>query len=310
MRIVFMGSAALACPSLERLLTSALNVVGVVTQPDRPKGRDLRPAACPVRAHIGQREIPILTPINVNSPESIAQLRSWRPDLIVVVAYGQILKPALLAIPARGCLNVHASLLPRYRGAAPIQWAIARGETQTGVTTMFMDAGLDTGDILLQSVLDIDPEENTGELMGRLARLGADVLLRTLSGIADGAIAPIPQDNNLATSAPSLKRDAGAIDWSRPAAVIVNLIRGCTPRPGAFSRLDGSQVKVFKATLSDGSGEPGQILSADNNGIVVAAGEGSVRLLEVQPESRKRMSAADFARGGVKVGRRFDVRIN
>ncbi|NLN74877.1 MAG: methionyl-tRNA formyltransferase [Armatimonadetes bacterium] len=312
MKVVFAGTSEFAVPALEALIGSEHEVVGVITQPDKPKGRGRELNMSPVKLVALANSIPVIQPEKIRLPQSIADVKAnyGAIDAMVVAAYGQIVPQELLDWPALGCINVHGSILPKYRGAAPVHYALICGEKQTGITTMMMDAGLDTGDILLQSVLDIDPEENTGELMGRLARLGADVLLRTLSGIADGAIAPIPQDNNLATSAPSLKRDAGAIDWSRPAAVIVNLIRGCTPRPGAFSRLDGSQVKVFKATLSDGSGEPGQILSADNNGIVVAAGEGSVRLLEVQPESRKRMSAADFARGGVKVGRRFDVRIN
>ncbi len=297
MRIVFMGSAALACPSLERLLTSALNVVGVVTQPDRPKGRDLRPAACPVRAHIGQREIPILTPINVNSPESIAQLRSWRPDLIVVVAYGQILKPALLAIPARGCLNVHASLLPRYRGAAPIQWAIARGETQTGVTTMFMDAGLDTGDIIAQRMEPISAEDTAATLHTRLACLGAELLMSTLEAVRRGQVPRRPQDPAAASYAPKLRKVDGRLDWQLAAVDLANRVRGFNPWPGCYFERGGSAIKVLRARVEPGEGRPGEVLAARGAGPLIQTGTQALRLLELQPAGRAAMSGAAFLCG-------------
>ncbi len=309
MRIIFAGTSEFAVPALEALIASPHEVVAVITQPDRPKGRGREMQMPPTKMIAQAHSIPTLQPEKMRQPESIAEIKSFSPiDVMVVAAYGQIVPQELLDWPSIGCVNIHGSILPKYRGAAPVQYALISGEKQTGITTMFMDAGLDTGDILLQSTLDIDPNENAGQLGARLALMGADLLLRTLTGLKDNTIAPIPQDDDLATKAPSLKRDAGSIDWSRPAQDIVNLIRGCTPRPGAFSKLAGSQVKVCKAAVSNLSGEPGLILAIDNKGIEVAAGTGSVRLIEVQPESRKKMTAADFARGGIKTGDHFDVR--
>ncbi|MGI6295961.1 MAG: methionyl-tRNA formyltransferase [Armatimonadota bacterium] len=310
MRIIFTGTSEFAVPALEALIASPHEVVAVITQPDRPKGRGREMQMPPVKVIAQAHSIPILQPEKMRQPESIAEIKSFSPiDVMVVAAYGQIVPQELLDWPSIGCVNIHGSILPKYRGAAPVQYALISGEKQTGITTMFMDAGLDTGDILLQSTLDIDPDENAGQLGERLALMGADLLLRTLRGLEENTIASTPQNDDLATKAPSLKRDAGSIDWSRPAQDIVNLIRGCTPRPGAFSKLAGSQVKVWKAAVSNLTGEPGLILAADNNGIEVAAGDGSVRLIEVQPESRKKMPAADFARGGIKPGDRFDVRL-
>ncbi len=310
MRIVFAGTSEFAVPALEALIASPHEVIAVITQPDRPKGRGREMQMPPVKVIAQAHSIPTLQPEKMRHAESIAEIKSCGPvDVMVVAAYGQIVPQELLDWPLIGCVNIHGSILPKYRGAAPVQYALISGEKQTGVTTMFMDAGLDTGDILLQTTLDIDPSEDAGQLGERLALMGADLLLRTLTGLKDNTIAPIPQDDDLATKAPSLKRDAGSIDWSRPAQDIVNLIRGCTPRPGAFTKLSGSQVKIWKATVSHFNGEPGLMLAADNNGIEVAAGVGSVRIIEVQPESRKKMPAADFARGGIKPGDRFDVRL-
>lgn len=310
MKIIFAGTSEFAVPALETLIASPYEVVAVITQPDRPKGRGREMQMPPVKVIAQAHSIPTLQPEKMRQDCSITEIKALGPvDVMVVAAYGQIVPRELLDWPSIGCVNIHGSILPKYRGAAPVQYALISGERQTGVTSMFMDAGLDTGDILLQSTLDIDPNENAGQLGERLALLGAELLLRTLVGLQDNTIAPIPQDDNLATKAPSLKCDAGLIDWRRPAEDIVNLIRGCTPKPGAFTRLTGAQVKVWNAKVSNLSGEPGLILAADNNGIEVAAGDGSVRLIEVQPESRKKMPAADFARGGIKPGDRFDVRL-
>ena len=312
MKVIFAGTSEFAVPSLEALIASPHDVVAVITQPDKPKGRGREVHMPPVKMVALAHSIPVLQPEKMRDPASIAAIEAFGPvGAMVVAAYGQIVPPELLEWPARGCVNDHGSILPKYRGAAPIQHALIAGETQTGVTTMLMDEGLDTGDILLQESVDIDPNENAGDLTQRLALLGADLLIRTLNGLEDGTIAPIPQDNDLATHARSLKRDAGAIDWNRSADQIVNLIRGCTPRPGAFTRLGDTQIKVWSAVTAkrDGqAGEPGEVLRADKDGIVVAAGSGSVRLIDVQPESRRRMSAAEFARGGLKAGERFEAR--
>lgn len=312
MKIIFAGTSEFAVPTLEALIASPFEVVAVVTQPDKPKGRGREMQPPPVKVIAEAHSIPVLQPEKMRDPAAIAEIKSYGPVwAMVVAAYGQIVPPELLCWPAHGCINVHGSILPKYRGAAPIQHALIAGEKRTGVTTMLMDEGLDTGDILLQEAVDIYPNENAGELSARLALLGAELLIKTLVGIKEGTIVPIPQDDELATVARSLKRDAGAIDWSRSAEEIINLIRGCTPRPGAFTSLGGRQVKVWKAVVAerdDRLGEPGEILAADNSGITVAAGSGSVRLIEVQPESRKRMSAAEYARGGIKPGRRFEVR--
>lgn len=299
-------------PSLEALIASAFEVVAVVTQPDRPKGRGREMQAPPVKVVAEAHSIPLLQPEKMRDPAAIAAIREYGPvGAMVVAAYGQIVPAELLNWPEHGCVNVHGSILPKYRGAAPIQHAIIAGEKQTGVTTMLMDEGLDTGDILLQASLDIGPNETAGELTPRLAWLGAELLIKTLRGLEEGTIAPIPQDDELATVARSLKRGAGAIDWTLAAGDVVNRVRGCTPRPGAFTELGGKQVKVWSAVVADRDGkvgEPGEITRADNAGVVVAAGSGSVLLTEVQPESRKKMSAAEFARGGVKPGERFERR--
>jgi methionyl-tRNA formyltransferase len=313
MKVVFAGTSEFAVPTLEALIASPWEVAAVVTQPDKPKGRGREMQAPPVKVIAEAHSIPVLQPEKMRDSASIAEIKGYGPVwAMVVAAYGQIVPPELLRWPEHGCINVHGSILPKYRGAAPIQHALIAGEKRTGVTTMLMDEGLDTGDILLQEAVDVYPNENAGELGKRLALLGAELLIKTLVGIEEGTIAPIPQDDELASIARSLKREAGAIDWARSADDIVNLIRGCTPRPGAFTALDGTQVKVWSAVAAqrDGRlGEPGEILAADNGGITVAAGSGSVKLIDVQPESRKRMSAAEFARGGVKAGQRFEARV-
>jgi len=310
LRVIFVGTSSFAVPSLEALIASAHDVVAVVTQPDKPKGRGREMQMPPVKVIALAHSIPILQPEKIRRPEAVAEIKEFGPvGAMVVAAYGQIIPGDLLSWPHYGCVNVHGSILPKYRGAAPIQHAIIAGEKQTGVTTMLMDEGLDTGEILLQEAVDIGPNENYGELSERLAWLGARLLIRTLNGLEDGEIAPIPQDDELASQARSLTRDAGAIDWSQSADGVVNLIRGCTPRPGAFTKLCGTQIKIWSAVVlarEGAKGVPGEIVAIDKDGIEVAAGSGSVRLIEVQPESRKRMSAADYARGGLKAGQAFD----
>lgn len=316
MRLVFVGTSQFAVPCLEAVIASPHDVLAVVTQPDKPKGRGQQMQLTPVKEIALAHSIPVLQPERISEAAAVAEIMSYGPvGAMVVVAYGQKIPSELLAWPAHGAINAHGSILPKYRGAAPIQHALIAGESTTGVTTMRIDERFDTGDILLQESVQIEPEENAGELSERLSLLGASLLVRTLDGLEQGTIAPIAQDPELASPARSLARDAGIIDWSRSASDIVNLTRGCTPRPGAFTRLNGVQIKVWRALVatppcSEGqpNADPGTVVVISDDGIAVAAGEGCVTLVEVQPESRKQMSAADFARGGkVAVGDRFDV---
>ncbi len=312
MRVVFMGSADLACPSFEALMgMPGVDLVGIVTQPDRPKGRSLQVSPCAARAAAEGMGVPILTPVRVNAPEALAQIHGLRPDLIVVVAYGQILKPALLDMPPLGCINVHASLLPKYRGAAPIQWAVARGETQTGITIMYMNEGMDEGDIILQVTEPIQGDDTAGTLHDRLATVGAGALVRAIEELQAGTITRRPQDESAATYAPKLKKRDGRIDWTQPAAGILNRVRGFNPWPCCHCRVERDDrsrlLKVLEVSAEDVEGEPGRVVALDADGPLVAAGEGGVRLLRVQPEGKRVMSGADFMHGyrlavGDKVG--------
>lgn len=312
MKTVFVGTSDFAVPSLEALIASAHDILAVVSQPDRPRGRGKAMQMTPVKEIALAHSIPVLQPAKIRDPEAIAQIKSFGPiGALVVAAYGQKIPTELLKWPEFGPVNVHGSILPKYRGAAPIQHAIMMGETQTGVTTMFMAEGLDTGDILLQDVVDIYPDETAGELSERLAIVGSRLLIRTLTALEEGEISPVPQDDELATIARSLPRDAGEIDWTFQSQVIVNKVRGCTPKPGSFTAVNGTQLKVWQSAVvqTEGKiGEPGEVLNIGDGGIEIAAGEGSVRLVEIQPESRKRMQAEDFARGHkLSVGDRLIV---
>ena len=297
MRIVFMGTPEFACPTLKILVERGERVVAVVTQPDRPKGRGQQTLAPPVKLLALEHAIPVLQPVKVRHPDAVEEIRALQPDLIVVVAFGQILPKALLEIPRFGCINVHASLLPRYRGAAPLNWCIINGESETGVTTMMMDVGLDTGDMLLKAVTPIDPEEDTSSLHDRLSLLGAQLLAETLDRLAAGGLAPEKQDDALTCYAPMLKKEDGLIDWGKDAASIKNLVRGMTPWPGAYSRIDDKLLKVFRVQVACGQGEPGEVLSAGRGGIEVACGAGSVVIQELQLEGKKRLPAAEFLAG-------------
>jgi len=302
-----MGSAALACPCLDAVARGPDAVVGVVTQPDRPKGRSLRPQPCPLKETAEQRSLVVLTPENINTPDSVAALRDLKPDVTVVVAYGQILKPSILEIPPCGCVNVHASLLPKYRGAAPIQWAVANGDLVTGVTTMYMDAHMDTGDIILQEETGIGRAETAGELHDRLAVIGAGLLRQTLDAIREGKIARTRQDPSAATYAAKLKKADGRIAWTQPARVIYNHVRGFNPWPCCFCEAPAGSGKWLRVLRSEVAGRQagvaGTVVSVDGSGPVVATGEDGLRLTEVQPEGRTRMSGADYLRGhGLKAG--------
>jgi len=297
MRIIFMGTPEFACPTLGTLIERGEQVVAVVTQPDRPKGRGQQTLPPPVKLLAEQHGIPVLQPVKVRHPDAIEEIRSLEPDLIVVVAFGQILPKALLEIPKYGCINVHASLLPRYRGAAPLNWCIINGESETGVTTMMMDVGLDTGDMLLKKSTPINPDEDTRSLHDRMSQVGAELLAETLDQLAAGGLAPEKQDDALTCYAPMLKKEDGQIDWSKDAASIKNLVRGMTPWPGAFSYLDEKLLKVYRVQAASGSGNPGEVLSAGRDGIEIACGEGSIIIHELQLEGKKRLAAAEFLAG-------------
>ena len=311
MRLVFLGTPAFAVPSLEKL-AAGRQVLAVVTQPDRPRGRGQREAASPVKEAALRLGIPVHQPERVRRPEAVELLRSLAPDVMVVVGYGQIIPQAVIDIAPLGIINVHSSLLPKYRGAAPVQWAIASGETRTGVTTMRIDAGLDTGDILLARETEIGPEETAIELSARLSTMGADLLVETLEGLEAARIVPRKQDSAQATYAPLLKKEDGRIDWNRPAESIHNRIRGMQPWPGACTAFRGQTLHIWRARpLPDGapsgpgsvtseprpsgSGCPGSLLCL--RPLTVNCGAGALELREVQLEGRRRMSAADFANG-------------
>ncbi len=297
MRIIFMGTPEFACPTLKTLIERGEQVVAVVTQPDRPKGRGQQTLPPPVKTLALKHGIPVMQPLKVRHPDAIEEIRALKPDLIVVVAFGQILPKALLEIPRSGCVNVHASLLPRYRGAAPLNWCIINGETETGVTTMMMDVGLDTGDMLLKAVTPIDPDEDTSSLHDRLSQLGAELLAETIERLAAGGVAPEKQDDALTCYAPMLKKEDGLIEWGKDAASIKNLVRGMTPWPGAYSHIDEKLLKVFRVQVGSGAGRPGEIIAAGRDGIEVACGEGSVVIYELQLEGKKRLPAAEFLAG-------------
>jgi methionyl-tRNA formyltransferase len=308
--IIFMGSAELSCASLERLSGEPqFRVAAAVTQPDKPKGRDLKSQPPPVKVLAQKLNLPILQPPKARDENFISQLRALQPNLIVVVAYGHILPPAILDLPQFGCLNVHTSLLPKYRGAAPIQWAIANGETGTGVTIMKMDAGMDTGGILAQKSTPILPQDDSATLHHSLALLGAELLMETIPGYVAGKILPAPQPDN-ASYAPKIKKEDGHIDWNLSAQTIFNRLRAFMPWPGAFTFLKSepksSLLKIWKAEIVEKSGEPGEILSANQHGLIIACGKDALNILELQRESGRRMSAAEFLTGHpLKSGTRF-----
>lgn len=297
-----MGTAELSCPSLQGLIAAPdLSVVAVVTQPDRPKGRELKPHPSPVKVTALEFGLPVLQPERARNQSFIETLVELKPDLIVVVAYGQILPQAILDIPRFGCLNVHTSLLPKYRGAAPIQWAIVNGEAETGVTIMKMDAGLDTGDILVQESTPILPEDNSETLHDRLAQLGASLLLRAIPEYLNGNLSLRPQPADGGSYAARIKKEDGRIDWNQPAHTILNRLRGFTPWPGVFSFLeDGSSkhlLKIWQVEVVAGAGVPGRILQIEKSGITVACGEKALRILSLQREGGKRLTAQQFLAG-------------
>lgn len=301
MRIVFFGTTHFSAVILRALLGYPGEILGVVTQPDRPAGRGRRLRESEAKALAAKRGLTVHTPEDPNSAQFVRLLEALEADLFAVAAYGHIFGPSLLAAPARGCVNVHASLLPRYRGAAPIHHALINGETETGITTIWMDQRMDAGDLILQRSLAVAPDDNVSTLEARLAGLGAQVLVETLRLIEEGRAPRIRQDQAQATYAPALSRARAEIDWSWGAERIVNLVRGTNPTPGAYTFHRGKRLKILRAATAENpgppAGNPGQMVETCNDGLLVRAGAGAVLLLEVQPEGGRAMTGAEYARG-------------
>ena len=309
MRIVYMGTPPFAVPPLQALVTAGHEVVGAVTRIDKPAGRGkvLTPPA--VKMAAVQSDVPVFQPKRVREPESVAAIRAMRPDVIVVAAYGQILPREILALPKFGCVNIHASLLPAYRGAAPINWAIINGETRTGITIMQMDEGMDTGAILFQESIPIDPRDTAGTLTEKLSQIGSWLVVESLSRIEAGEIKAVPQDPVKATLAPLLKKEDGLIDWELTASAIHNRVRGLSPWPGTYGSLDGKLIKILETAVVPGSADPGMLTLQGKDALTVGTGKELLRILSLQPEGKKPMSAVEFLQGhrGM-VGKKFEKR--
>jgi methionyl-tRNA formyltransferase len=299
MRIVFMGTPAFAVPSLEALLQSEDTVVGVVTQPDKPKGRGQMLATSPIKQIAEKAGVPIVQPLKMKDPAFLDALRAWQPDLIAVAAFGRILPQIILDLPPKGCVNVHGSLLPKYRGAGPIQWAIINGENETGITTMLMDAGMDTGAMLLQERVRIDSEDTAGTLSEKLAKVGGSLLLETIRQLKAGTLTPRPQDDSQATMAPLLDKEMGQIDWSFAAIEIANRVRGLSPWPGAFTHINHERWTIWKAKASGDptTAEPGTAVAVTKDAIHIATGQGLLAITELQPANSRRMTVQQYLAG-------------
>jgi methionyl-tRNA formyltransferase len=300
MRLVFMGTPDFAAASLEALLKSDHSVVGIVTQPDRPKGRGNILTPSPVKLLAQREQISLLQPLKMKDPEFFHALAGWKPDLIAVAAFGRILPPVILSLPLLGCINVHGSILPKYRGAAPIQWAIINGETETGITTMLMDEGMDTGAILLQETIPITPDDTVGTLSPRLAELGGNLLVETITRLKAGTLIPRPQDSSRATLAPLLKKEDGIIDWALPATALANRIRGLAPWPGAYTTVaGGDRWTIWRARKVPGSvtKSPGVIVAVTHEAIHVATADGILAVMELQAANSRRMAVSQYLAG-------------
>jgi methionyl-tRNA formyltransferase len=295
MRIVFFGTPLFAVPALEAISGSGEEVAAVVTRPDKRRGRDRLPSPTPIKEVAAEKGIEVLQPKSIKDPDFFDRLSAMKPEIIVVVAYGKILPAQILELPSHGCVNVHASLLPKYRGAAPIQWAIINGEKKTGITAMLMDKGLDTGDVLLQEETDIYDEDNAGTLGRRLADVGASLLIETIEKIKDGSVRPVPQEGP-PSYAPPLRKEDGRINWSDDAIDIFNLVRGLYPWPCAYCYLNKERIKIIKTKALDGSGMAGRIEKAGDE-LVVGTEKGLLSILELQPQGKRLMTAREFLAG-------------
>lgn len=299
LRIIFMGTPDFAAATLQALIDGPDEVVAVVTQPDRASGRGKKLTPPPTKVLAEAVGIPVLQPTKIKTENFRNGLLTYQPDLIVVTAYGRILPKSLLELPPLGCINVHGSLLPKYRGAAPIQWAVINGEKETGVTIIQMDEGMDTGDMLLKAKIDTAPDETAGSLSDKLAVLGSATLLAAIKGLQEDTLTPVAQDHSLATVAPMLKKDDGLIDWEKDAREIECLIRGLDPWPSAFCFLDGKRLRIFRPEVmhQDSEMQPGKVLQADKRGILIACGRNTLLVREIQPEGKKRMGVESFLCG-------------
>lgn len=300
MRILFMGTPDFAVPSVRALLEAGHTICGAFTQPDKPKNRGMKLQPTPVKEFCLAHDIPVFQPVKLRDSSALAQIQQLAPELIVVAAYGRILPDEILNYPAHGCINVHSSLLPRYRGAAPINWAVLNGDAESGVTIMHMATELDAGDIISQAATPIDPDETVETLHDRLAELGAQLLVETVRQIGEGTAARTPQDPALVTFAPMLSRELSPMDWERPARALHDQVRGLIPWPAAVAELDGVRCKVFSTAVCDQcvSQAPGTVVQADKKGLKIACGGGTLlELREIQPDGKKRMAAAAFLLG-------------
>ena len=297
MRIVFMGTPDIAATCLKKLIADGFDVVGAYTQPDRPKGRGMKLVASPVKEVALEHDIPVFQPENFREEETVQQLRELKPDVVAVVAYGRILPQKVLDIPPKGCINIHASILPKYRGSAPYQWAVLDGCKETGVTAMYLCREMDAGDIIEISKTPIGADETAGELLDRLAVLGADLLSKTMSRMAAGDVERTVQDSTEATYAPMLDKTMCPIDFNKTAQQVHDHVRGMHPWPVATMELQGNKFKVHATAIVDGKGQPGQILGLTKTGLVIACGEGAVEIRILQAEGGKRMAAPDYFRG-------------
>ena len=299
MHIVFMGTPDFSVPALEALVKGGHQVIAAVTQPDKPKGRGKAVLMTPVKEKALEMGIPVYQPVKVREPEFVKTLADLAPDVIVVVAFGQILPKSILEIPRYGCVNIHASLLPKYRGAAPIQWAVIDGEKETGVTTMFMNEGLDTGDMLEKEVVPLDPKETGGSLHDKLSAVGGRLILSTLKGLEDGTLKGTPQTDEGSCYAKMLKKSLGDIDWTMDGAAIERLKRGLNPRPSAYTSLHGKTLKIWDADVTDREYgvEPGTVAEVSKDQLIIQTGKGSLSVRSLQLEGKKRMDIQDFLRG-------------
>lgn len=311
MKLVFMGTPQFAVPSLEKLIRSGYTIAAVVTQPDRKSGRGHKLVPPPVKTLAEAHGIPVLQFEKIKAAEGVAALKALAPDMIVTAAFGQILSKEILGIPPLGCLNVHASLLPKYRGAAPIQWAIINGEKQTGVTIMTMNEGLDTGDIITASSVEIGDDTTGGELYETLACLGADLLIHTILSIQSGTATRTVQDDTQSSYFPPLSKELAEIDWTKPAAQIHNLVRALNPVMGGMAHMGADVYKIWRTAVEEGSAEPGKLVTCDaKNGLLVGTGEGLLRITQMQAPCCNRMNPCDFLRGRCLPENRFENRRN
>ena len=297
MRVVFMGTPDIAATCLKKILADGFDVVGVYTQPDRPKGRGMKMVASAVKEVAVANNIPVFQPDSFKDPRTAEELQALQPDVCAVVAYGRILPQRILDVPAKGCVNIHASLLPQYRGSAPYQWAVLDGLKETGVSAQYMALKMDAGDVIDVAKTPIGPNETAGELLDRLAVLGADLLSKTLSRLAAGVVSATAQDEAAVTYAPMLDKSMCPIDWSKTARQVHDHVRGLHPWPVATAELDGTRFKIHQTVIVDGAGKPGEILELTKTGLRVACGEGAVEIRSLQAEGGKRMAAPDYFRG-------------